>query len=55
VTDGAANMKVAISKFVGITHIPCAAHKLNLCVQDLFKEKKDDSREKGTQKKNTYL
>lgn len=37
VTDGAANMKAAISKFKHIIHLPCAAHRLNLCVNDLFK------------------
>jgi hypothetical protein len=43
VTDGAANIKLAISKF------SCAAHKLNYCVLDTFKEKKtlNDERDKN--------
>jgi hypothetical protein len=46
VTDGAANMKVAISKFELVTHLPCAAHKLNLCGLDIFKEKKSTAEER---------
>lgn len=40
VADGAANMKLAISKFKNVVHVPCAAQRLNLCVLDIFKEKK---------------
>jgi hypothetical protein len=42
VSDGAANMKNALSKFSN-----CAAHRLNLCVFDIFKEKKCDERDKN--------
>ncbi|CAF1078285.1 unnamed protein product [Brachionus calyciflorus] len=40
VTDSAANIKAALELFSGnIQRIPCAAHKLHLCVNDLFKIK----------------
>ena len=37
VSDSGANFKSAISMFVNIEKIPCAGHRLNLSVNDIFK------------------
>ena len=41
VIDSGANITSAIEKFpASIQKLPCAGHRINLCVNDLFKEKK---------------
>ena len=43
-SDSGANIYNAISRFENIKHIPCAGHRLNLCINNLFKIKKIKTR-----------
>ena len=39
ISDSGANFKSALQRFNTVQQFPCAAHRLNLCVSDLFKIK----------------